>query len=377
MRSPRTGSKETAPLFSGLCSPARTASIALLGAAAIFSGCAEPSVSYSGDPSRTVSPVPACVVRLSKRSEQDKRYVRQLGERDYWNLVFPTSKGGTIPQQAMTCSGGQPFADPALVDLAPIGGWPVKVPENGILYGGGGNRLRVAWLKTHQGEDGTAGGALALVRSLESYAEVYGVGVYAGDAERTRLGLERMGHGVAVTATDDRCAGQAATQSCDTVMHVYLPFEGYLMPLTQVGMQRVRFAEGTEPGVKGKVRYELVTAPTFEEGKVKLMEQVTASDETGRKLRRAEIERVLTVTNGKVKATSESLWDRMVEARLNGGAKKGETKQETPAAVAPAAGATKKAAPSNDSAPKAPPSSAKNTPAGGSPTPATEIRTDL
>ncbi len=277
--------------------------------------------------------------------------MRQLAEEDYWALVFPASKTGTLPQQALACSGSQPFADPALEQLSPIGGWPVKVPENGILYGGGGNRLRVAWLKTHEGKDGTAGGALALVRSLEDHAEVYGVGVYTGDAERTRLGLERMGHGLAVTATDDRCAGQAATQSCDTVMHVFLPFEGQLVPLTEVGLQRVRFAEGTEPGVRSKVRYELVTAPTFEEGKVRLMEQVSATDESGHKLRRAEIERVLTVSNGKVTESTESLWSRVVESRLDGGKKKSETKPEPPAAVPPATAAPKSEAPAN-AAPK-------------------------
>jgi hypothetical protein len=298
-------------------------------------------------------------VRLPPRREQEKRFVRQLAEEDYWALVFPAAKTGSLPQHAMTCSGSQPFADPALEQLSPLGGWPVKVPENGILYGGGGNRLRVAWLKTHAGKDGTAGGALALVRSLEDHAEVYGVGVYAGDAERSRLGLERMGHGLAVTATDDRCSGQAATQACDTVMHVFLPFEGQLLPLAQLGLQRVRFTEGTEPGVRGKVRYELVTAPTFEEGKVRLMEQVSATDAAGHKLRRAEIERVLTFSDGKVQESTESLWSRVVESRLDGGKKKDDTKPELPVATAPAVDTTKTAGPAAGAAKNAPPRDAK------------------
>ncbi len=238
--------------------------------------------------------------------------MRQMSESDYWALVFPSSKSGTLAKQASTCSGGYPFSDPLLATLTPVGGFPIQIKQDAILYGGGGNRLRVAWLKTHEGKDGTAGGALALVRALEDYAEVYGVGVFRGDAERTRLGLERMGHGLVVTATDDRCSGVADREACDSVMHVYLPFRGQLVPIATVGLQRVRFTEGKEPGVSGKVRYELVTTPTFEEGQLRLMEQVSASDESGRKLRRAEVERLLKVRDGKVEESVESLWKRIM-----------------------------------------------------------------
>ncbi len=262
--------------------------------------------------------------------------MRQLSEDEYWKLVFPSSTSGSLAKQAPTCAGSRPFEDPLLENLTPVGGFPIQVKNDAIMYGGGGNRLKVAWLKTHEGENGTAGGALALVRALEDYAEVYGVGVFRGDAERTRLGLERMGHGLAVTATDDRCSGVAAKQACDSVMHVFLPFRGELLPIAEVGLQRVRFTEGTEPGVSGKVRYELVTTPTFEEGRMRLMEQVSASDETGRKLRRAEVERLLTIQDGKVKESTESLWSRMIGDK-GGDSEPAKTpaadKAEKPAAV--------------------------------------------
>lgn len=283
-------------------------------------GCAEPITSQSADPSRALTPVPACVRRMPARRDADRGFMRQLGEREYWSLVFApgSSSEGALPPDGRTCSGIPLFTEESFEGTEPASG-ALTIPEDAILHGGGGNRLRIVWLKSHKGPDGSAAGALAMVRALDDMAEVYAVGAYRGDPERTRLQVERMGHGLVVTAVDERCAGEEPTEPCDSLMHVYVPYQGRLTPFAQVPLRRIRFGKGTEPGIPGRVRYELVTAPTFEEGAVRLVEQVSATDESGKKLRRAELERVLVVREGRAEATSESLWDRMVAERLGEG----------------------------------------------------------
>lgn len=297
---------------------------AWMGVLAVAPACAEPTRSQSADPSRALTPVPACVRRMPPRRDADRGFMPQLAEKDYWTLVFPEASRSEVPGDGRTCSGAQLFTAAVFEGTQPAAGGSseaVVIPPDGILFGGGGNRLRVVWLKSHQAEDGTAAGALALVRALDDVAEAYAVGVYRGDAERTRLQVERMGGGLAVTAVDERCAGEKPSEPCESLMHVFLPYRGELVPFAELGLRRVRFGENTEPGIPGRVRYELVTAPTFEDGAIRLVEQVSATHETGKKLRRAEVERVLVARDGRAEATSEPLWDRMVVSRLDGKSK--------------------------------------------------------
>lgn len=295
--------------------------LVLLGGLGLAPSCAEPTRSQSADPSRALTPVPACVRRMPPRRDADRGFMPQLEERDYWSLVFPGASRSEVPGDGRSCAGGLLFTDPVFQGTKPIAGGSaeaVVIPPDAILHGGGGNRLRVVWLRSHRADDGTAAGALALVRAVDDVAEAYVVGVYRGDAERTRLQVERMGGNLAVTAVDERCAGEKPSQPCESLMHVFLPYRGELVPFAELGLRRVRFGENTEPGIPGRVRYELVTSPTFEKGAIRLVEQVSATDETGKKLRRAEVERVLLVRDGKAEATSEALWDRMVSSRLGG-----------------------------------------------------------
>lgn len=184
-----------------------------------------------------------------------------------------------------------------------------------IYFGGGANRLKIVWFRTHELPGGRAAGPIALVRTLNDYAEVYAVGAYAGSREKTRLGLERMGNDVVLTAVDDGCTGVGAGHACDSLLHVYYPFRGELVELAAIGLERVRPAEGTEPGVAGPIEYRLLTTMSYEDNGIKLLEQVSATAADGRKLRRAELERFLKRVDGRVVSSDVPLWDRMYAKR--------------------------------------------------------------
>jgi len=68
---------------------------------------------------------------------------------------------------------------------------PAK-PDHAVVTPGP-DGFRVVWLRTFEFSDGSSAGPLALVRSREGYAEVYGTGSLRGKLKTTRLSLERMG----------------------------------------------------------------------------------------------------------------------------------------------------------------------------------------
>jgi hypothetical protein len=276
-------------------------------------GCAAPSQSRVPDPSRSTSPVPACILRLPPRGVATGGTMRQLDERGYWRLVYSEDdqSSESVPREALACNGRPAFDGEAFNGARPVGGGAIAIREGAILYGGGANRLRILWFQTHELPDGRTAGPLALVRTLEDYAEAYAIGSYAGSKDKTRLGLERMGADIVVTAVNDGCNGAPPGQDCDSTLHVYFPFRGELVELAAIGLERVRTAVGTEPGVAGAVEYKLVTSPTYEKGGIKLLEQVSTTAEDGRKLRRAELQRFLKRIDGRVAASDKSLWDRM------------------------------------------------------------------
>jgi hypothetical protein len=169
----------------------------------------------------------------------------------------------------------------------------------------------VVWLKTHVRPDGDAVGVLAIVRTVDDYAEMYAVGAYRGNAKQSRFGLERMGSELLVTALDDRCTGRGPSDPCDTTLVAYLPWSGELKELAQIPLQRVRYATGSEPGASGKLEYTLVTSPSFKPGGIELLEQVSAKDADGHELRKAERQRTLSWTHDRISANDDSLWDRI------------------------------------------------------------------
>jgi hypothetical protein len=271
-------------------------------------GCAEPAISVNADPARRAAPLAACVTRLPARKQSG--FVRQLSDEQYWKLVFPDydPATSTLPEDALACTGTRLW-DHAVFEKAKPVRSPHRTESGDIVFGGGANRIKVLWLKTHELSNGEFAGPLAIVRNLEDYAEVYAIGVYRGHGTKTRFGLERMGSQLLVTALDDRCAGRQPDEPCDTTLVVYLPWRGTLEEFASIPLERVRFTANTEPGVHGQVEYALVTSPSYEAGGIRLFEQITATDGEGRALRKAERARSLSWRSGRVVASDDSLWD--------------------------------------------------------------------
>jgi hypothetical protein len=271
-------------------------------------GCAEPATSINADPARRAAPLAACVMRLPARKQSG--FMRQLSDEQYWKLVFPDydASTSTLPEDAVACTGATVW-DHAVFEKATLVRSPLRTESGDILFGGGANRIKVLWLKTHELSNGEFAGPLAIVRNREDYAEAYAIGVYRGHGKKTRFGLERMGSQLLVTALDDRCAGRRPDEPCDTTLVVYLPWRGTLEEFASIPLERVRFTANLEPGVQGQVEYALVTSPSYEPGGIRLFEQITATDGEGRAVRKAEKARSLSWRSGRVIASDDSLWD--------------------------------------------------------------------
>ena len=292
----------------GLRKTAQNALGAALAAAALI-GCAEPSQSVTSDPSRRAAPLAACVTRLPP--QKDTAFMRQLSDAQYWKLVFPgyDEASGVLPQDALTCTGEPAFSQAAFQGSQPKASLHTETGD--IVFGGGANRIKVVWLKTHVRPDGDAVGVLAIVRASGDTAEAYAIGAYRGNPQQSRFALERMGSELLVTARDDRCTGRNPGDPCDTTLVAYLPWSGKLRQLAQIQLERVRFATNSEPGTAGKVEYRLVTSPSFKPGGIELLEQVSVKDADGRELRKAEHQRTLGWEHEQVVASADSIWDRV------------------------------------------------------------------
>lgn len=294
---------------------------AFLNVAAVLtlSGCPSPQESKSADPTRGLAPVPACVRTLPQTGKSG--FSTQIPEEDYWGLIVPawkdkTEGGGDV----RSCSGAPIFSaeKSAKFHLA-----PEARSEGRITYGGGANRLKVVWLRSHEGEDGVEAGPLALVRVVDNYAEVYGVTSYEGVPDRVRFDLERLGGEVVVTAVDDACAG--ADGSCDTMLRVFRPNAGRLDELAEIGLQRVRKTRDLEPGVTGELIAKFVTSPEYKKDGIHVIEEFTLTDEVGRSVHRAQLERVYLLQGADVVESNTNLWIRMYQSRVESSA--GATKE--------------------------------------------------
>lgn len=253
----------------------------------------------------------------SKNAKQG--FVRQLREDQYWKLIFPgfDDKDSQLGSNAADCTGRPILSDWRFKAGQPIrGSWPEKVEEGDIVFGAGGDRLKVVWLRSHKYPDGDFGGALAMVRTQENYAEAYGVGVLKGQPARMRLQIERMGPEAIVTATEEGCVNAPATEPCETHVQVFLPRKGRLVALADIPLERRAFAYGGEPGYKTKLEYRLTTAPEFKPNMIKLFEQVLVHDDRGRELRKAELQRVYVLTeDGDLRASDTPLWPRVYDVK--------------------------------------------------------------
>lgn len=268
------------------------------------------------DEARAAAPIPACVLHLPPRKAEAKGLARNIREEQYWQLIYPTFdiEKTTLPEGAVDCVGADVLKAPAFAGTKPARS-PMKIEEGDVTFGGGADRLKVVWLRSHKGDGGAVAGTLALTRTLENQAEVYAVGAYKGVPEAMRFNLERIGPNVLVTAIEDGCKGRKPGMPCESKVTVFLVFSGRLVPVAEVGAERVVYASDSEPGFPGKVEYHLTSGMEFGPKGLRVLEQVRVSDANGAPLRKAELDRMMVLDGGKpMKATAESLWNKLVPA---------------------------------------------------------------
>jgi len=283
---------------------------ALAGVVLAFGGCgAAAKEQHREDSTRMLAPVPACVMRLPERRVKNG-LARSMTETGYWHLVFPTFdvEKQALPEDAVPCTGRNVLADPALKGGEWIRRYPVAVEEGEILLGGGGDRLKALWMRTHRFPDGTEAGPLALVRPKEDSAEVYAVGVYRGITKRPYFALERIGPEVVVTVQDEGCTGNTKIEPCRSLTSIFLPRKGELVRLTAFTADRRDYVDVGDPGSYGRIEYRLTSSARYMKEGVKLFEQMTAKDEGGRELRHAELERLFTLRDIELVPNEDSLW---------------------------------------------------------------------
>jgi hypothetical protein len=288
----------------------RCAVLLLAGATVSACGGAERPPRIEDD-ARSMTPVPACVIPLPAR-RHGAGTMRTLKEEQYWELVFPAydAKSHQLPLNALTCTGNAVFNDPILAG-GKTRGSPLPVQEGDIFYGNGGDRIRIVWFRTHHWDDGTEAGPLALVRAKEDFAEVYAVGVYKRSSENLTMRAERLGTEVLIAATDDGCQGQGKGTPCETTVTLFLPRFGHLTKLTTLATERRAYATGSEPGVQGKVEYQLNASPQFTADGINVFEQVQATDSAGHVVHKTELQRIFLLHDGTLEQGNDSLWGRV------------------------------------------------------------------
>lgn len=295
----------------------RLSTIPVLPVIALLGCSASPPRVPVEDEARAAAPIPACVLHLPPRKPEAKGLARNIREEQYWQLVFPTFdiEKTTLPDGAIDCVGIDVFKTPAFTGTKPAR-TPLKIEEGDVTFGGGADRLKVVWLRSHQGGDGAIAGALALTRTLENQAEVYAVGAYKGVPGAMRFAIERIGPNVLVTAIEDGCRGRKPGAPCESRITVHLVFSGRLVPVTEVVSERVVYASDSEPGFPGKVEYHMTSGVEFGPKGLRVLEQVRVNDANGSPLRKAELDRMLVLDGSKpMKATAESLWAKLVPAK--------------------------------------------------------------
>lgn len=265
------------------------------------------------DLARQMAPPPACIMRLTPRSTQG--LARNLKEEQYWEAVFPSFEKDklTLPDRALTCTGRTVFDDPQFKDAERTNVYPAPVSDGDIMLGSGGDRLKVAWMRTHRTPEGYEVGPLVLARAKDDFAEVYAIGVYRGRTKRPYFGMERIGLEPVVTVADEDCTrpDRRPSTSCESTLAVYLPRKGVLVHLATFATEKRAYAVAGEPGAPGLIEYRLGAAPKFEEHGILLSEQILAIDEGGRELRHAELERVFKLDDTRLIPNEEALWPRV------------------------------------------------------------------
>jgi hypothetical protein len=261
------------------------------------------------DRARRTVPVPICIQPLQRSTSG----VSKIEPADYWKMVLPGFDAGssTVDSGSSDCAGRPAFAESDLLSAEGprAGSLPAK-PEHAVVAPGP-DGLRVVWLRTFEFADGSSAGPLALVRSREGYAEVYGTGSLRGKLKTTRLALERMGSRILVTATDEGCAEAKPGQGCETAFTVFVLGAGRLNRAASLPLDRVDYRPF--PGLPGLSKYRLTATPVFQDKGMRVVEQVVVQDANQGTVRKSDLERVFKLSSsGKLEAPGASLWAQVV-----------------------------------------------------------------
>jgi hypothetical protein len=275
----------------------------------LSSGCAGAVESSKlEDRARRTVPVPICVQPL----ERSTSGVSKVDPQDYWKMVLPAfdSASATVDSGSPDCAGRPAFSEADLLQAEGprTGSLPAK-PEHAVVTPGA-DGFRIVWLRTFQFADGSSAGPLALVRPREGYAEVYGTGAFRGKLKTTRLGLERMGSRILVTATDEGCAEAKPGQSCETSFTVFVLGAGRLNKAASLPLDRVDYRPFG--GLPGLAKYRLTATPVFQERAMRVVEQVVVQDQNQGTVRKSDLERIFRLApNGSLEPSAPSLWTQV------------------------------------------------------------------
>ncbi|WP_394822145.1 hypothetical protein [Pendulispora albinea] len=239
-----------------------------------------------------------------------------MRDEQIFKLIFPAfDDSKNVLARSPACTEQNVFDDKVLAGGTPKGGWPIRIQDGQIMQGSGGDRIKVVWLRLLEWPDGTVGGPLAIVRGSEHFAELYAVTALRGRPDKMRLGTERMGGELLVTAEEDGCTGHAAGSPCETALHVFLPRGGALQRVVDVPVERIDYAMGREK-TSGKVEYHMTSSSRVQPDGIHLSEQVEVKDDGGQVLRKAELERLFRMSEAGLTASEGSLWDRIAKPEL-------------------------------------------------------------
>jgi hypothetical protein len=279
----------------------------VIGATALgAAGCASAvESSKMEDRARRTVPVPICIQPL----ERSTSGVSKVEPADYWKMVLPSFDPGssTVDAASTDCSGRPAFSEQDLLSAEGprAGSLPAK-PDHAVVTPGP-DGFRVVWLRTFDFSDGSSAGPLALVRSREGYAEVYGTGSMRGKLKTTRFSLERMGSRILVTAIDEGCGEVKPGQGCETAFTVYVLGGGRLTRAASLPLDRIDYRPF--PGLPGLSKYRLTATPVFQDKGMRVVEQVVVLDPNQGTVRKSDLERVFKLApGGQLEASAPSLW---------------------------------------------------------------------
>jgi hypothetical protein len=260
------------------------------------------------DRARRTVPVPICIQPL----ERSTSGVSKIEPADYWKMVLPGFDAGSssVDADSNDCAGRPAFSEKDLLSAeGPRAGSLRALPDHAVIAPGP-DGFRVVWLRTFDFADGSSTGPLALVRSREGYAEVYGTGSLRGKLKTTRLSLERMGSRILVTATDEGCGDVKPGQGCETAFTVFVLGGGRLNRAVSLPLDRVEYRPF--PGLPGLSKYRLTATPVFQERGMRVVEQVLVQDANQGTVRKSDLERVFRLApSGQLEPSSPSLWTQV------------------------------------------------------------------